>query len=132
MEISLKYKYLRLFLAVMLITAGLAHLFFRKEFTEAIPSIIPFKEEVNILVAITEIVLGALFFSAFKTAAYKSTFLLFTVYIWVHINFIQMGSCIPSICIPTWIAWLRLIVIHPLLLFAVFYLIKNDRNSAHI
>ena len=132
MEISLKSKYVRLLLAVMLITAGLAHLFFSKEFTEAIPSIIPFKEEVNILVAITEIVLGTLFFSAFKTAAYRGTFLLFTVYIWVHINFIQIGSCIPSICIAPWIAWLRLIVIHPLLLFAVYYLIKNDRNSARI
>ena len=132
MEARLNTRYIKIFLAVMLITAGLAHVFFREEFTAAIPEIIPLKSKVNFVVAIIEVVLGTLYFTSFKKTAYKATFILFTIYLWVHINFIQIGSCIPSLCIAPWIAWTRLILIHPILLYTVYYLIKNDRSSVNI
>lgn len=127
METAIKVKYLKFILAVMFISAGIAHLIFRQEFTEAIPDIIPFKPTVNILVAVIEIVLGILYFTKLKPLAYKLSLGLLTIYIWAHIHFIQMGSCTSTICIDAWVAWVRLIVIHPILLYSTYFLIKNDR-----
>jgi uncharacterized membrane protein len=34
-----------------------------------------------------------------------------------HIYFIQINSCAGQLCVPTWLGWARLLLIHPLLLF---------------
>ena len=35
-----------------------------------------------------------------------------------HVYFIQLGSCIPDgLCVPAWIGWGRLLIIHPLLIW---------------
>ncbi|MEM9918721.1 MAG: hypothetical protein AAF990_11530, partial [Bacteroidota bacterium] len=35
-----------------------------------------------------------------------------------HIHFIQIGSCVEGgLCTPPWVAWLRLLLIHPLLIW---------------
>ena len=128
MEIKLSVKYLRLIFAMIFITAGIGHIIFHEEFTEVIPKIIPFKEAVNALVALIEIIIGITYFSKFKTYAHKLSLILLIVYVWAHIHFIQMGSCISTLCIPTWIAWARLVIIQPLLIYGVYYLLKNDRT----
>ena len=127
MEAQVKIKFIRFGIAVMFILAGVTHIIFSTTFTEVIPDTTPFKSTVNLLVAFTEIVLGSLYFTQLKTISYKLSFILLLVYIWPHIHFIQIGSCLSSFCIAPWIAWLRLMIIQPLLIYFVYYLLKNDR-----
>ncbi|MGY8982552.1 MAG: hypothetical protein ACKVJ9_08955, partial [Cytophagales bacterium] len=35
-----------------------------------------------------------------------------------HVYFIQIGSCVTDgLCVAPWMGWLRLIIVHPLLIF---------------
>jgi uncharacterized membrane protein len=35
-----------------------------------------------------------------------------------HVYFIQVGSCIrEGLCVPEWVGWVRLIIIHPILIY---------------
>jgi uncharacterized membrane protein len=51
-----------------------------------------------------------------KIAGYI-TIAMLLVFVISHVYFIQIGSCAGEICIPAWIGWVRLIVIHPLLIY---------------
>ncbi|MCC5919882.1 MAG: hypothetical protein LAT68_07155 [Cyclobacteriaceae bacterium] len=47
-----------------------------------------------------------------------------------HIHFIQMGSCIEnSLCVPEWISYVRLIIIHPLLIMWALFTPLLDRKA---
>ena len=73
---------------------------------------------------IAEIILGLLliFTSTRKFAAY-GIFAMLITFIPAHVYFIQIGSCIPNgLCVPQWLGWVRLIVLHPLLIaWAAWY-----------
>ena len=74
--------------------------------------------QLNIIVALSEIGLGCLMlFSATRRLAAFGIILLLMAFIPTHIYFIQIGSCVPNgLCVPAWIGWARLLIIHPILI----------------
>jgi len=74
---------------------------------------------INSFSGVVEIGFGTLllFPKSRKRAAYGIIFMLIA-FIPSHTYFIEVGSCIDDgLCVPEWVGWLRLIAIHPLLIW---------------
>jgi uncharacterized membrane protein len=64
--------------------------------------------------------IGLVFKSTRKYSAYLIIVML-VAFIPSHIYFIQLGSCIPDgLCVPIWVGWMRLLLVHPLLILWVW------------
>lgn len=74
--------------------------------------------QLNSLVGILEISFGVGFlFSITRKAAAIGIILLLLAFIPTHIYIIQIGSCVPNgLCVPQWIGWVRLLIVHPILI----------------
>lgn len=98
--------------------AGLMHFIQPDIYLEVIPDWLGNKVLFNYLAGAIEIGVAVLacFKKTRKTASYL-TIVILLVFIISHIYFIQLGSCAGAICIPAWISWLRLIIVHPLLIW---------------
>jgi uncharacterized membrane protein len=82
----------------------------------------------NLLAGVAEVVLGlGLHFKATRIWAAWGVIAMLIAFLPVHIYFIQVDSCIEnSICLPVWAGWVRLVIIHPLLLlWAYLYTRQN-------
>ena len=99
--------------------AGINHLFNPEFYYDLIPSYFIYLDEINLLAGVAEIVLGiGLIFKEFRKISAYGIMLMLLTYIPSHIYFIQIGSCIEGgLCVPAWLGWFRLVVIHPLLIF---------------
>ena len=126
METILKKQLIGFTLASIFLTAGVAHFLFEELFTEVIPKVLPFRSLLNQIVGTLEVLLAFLYFSKIQKVAYLLSFILLVVYIWPHVYFIQIGSCTMDFCVNPWISWTRLLIIHPILLYLNYYLIKNE------
>jgi uncharacterized membrane protein len=117
-------------LGTFFVFAGLNHFINPEFYLPLIPNYLPYHELINNASGAMEIIFGATVFSAkFRKLAAWGLFSLLIAFIPSHIYFIQIGSCVDGgLCVPSWIAWLRLILIHPLLLLWVWRVTKN-RNS---
>lgn len=107
-----------LLMALFFIAAGANHFLNPAFYLPLIPDYIPFHSGVNGLSGVAEIGLGMGLFSA-RTRKLSSTgiILLLVAFIPSHVYFIQVGGCIEGgLCTPLWVAWLRLVVVHPLLI----------------
>lgn len=73
---------------------------------------------INVFAGIAEVVLGILLiFHKTRKPAAMGIFLMLIAFVPSHIYFIQIGSCVDSgLCVPEWVGWMRLILIHPLLM----------------
>lgn len=102
--------------------AGIYHFVNPEFYLPLIPDYFPFKPFINIASGVVEIALGlALLLPALRKWAAYGLIALLIAFIPAHIHFIQIGNCIPDgLCVPDWVGWLRLIVIHPLLLWWVY------------
>ena len=100
------------------IAAGLNH--FRKPtaYFGLIPPYLPWPAFINTMAGVTEIIFGLLLiFTATRKWAAYGIILMLVAFIPAHIYFIQIGGCVPGgLCFPLWVGWLRLLIIHPLLL----------------
>ncbi|XLS28996.1 hypothetical protein ACJD0Z_17585 [Flavobacteriaceae bacterium M23B6Z8] len=110
-------------LIVFFFIAGVYHFMNPQFYLPLIPDYLPFPEAINLLSGTLEIVFALLLIPV-KTR--KSTSMLICVlliaFIPSHIYFIHAGSCFEnSICVAPWIAWIRLLVIHPLLIYWTWY-----------
>lgn len=110
--------------------AGLNHFIMPDFYIGLIPDYFHSKSTYNALAGLGEILvaIGLYFPLSRKTSVFGILFLLLA-FIPAHIDFIRVGSCVTdSLCVPEWIAWLRLIVIHPLLIWwALIY--RNYRTK---
>lgn len=104
--------------AIFYILAGLNHFRIPAFYLGLIPPYLPWHGLLNILTGAAEIFLGMLFiFQATRKWGAYGIIALLIVFIPVHIYFIQTGNCLPDgFCVPAWVGWLRLLVIHPLLI----------------
>lgn len=104
--------------------AGINHFRDPDFYLALIPPYFGYHETINFLSGGTEILLAVLLIpiKSRKTAAY-GILLLLIAFIPAHVYFIQIGSCIPNgLCVPAWLGWGRLLVIHPLLIiWAAWY-----------
>jgi|AntRauTorckE6833_2_1112554.scaffolds.fasta_scaffold39321_2 uncharacterized membrane protein len=99
--------------------AGFNHFINPEFYLPLIPPYLPYPEEINVLSGIVEIILGigVLLPRTRKVASYAIIAMLLA-FIPSHVYFIQIDSCIEAgLCVPEWIGWLRLMIIHPILLF---------------
>ncbi|MDE3251309.1 MAG: hypothetical protein KGO92_00795 [Bacteroidota bacterium] len=111
-------QFLRYTQAVFYILAGLNHFRSPSFYLGMIPPYLPWHGLINLLAGIAETLLGiSLLIPATRKWGAYGIILLLILFIPVHIYFIQIGNCLPNgFCVPAWVGWLRLLVIHPLLI----------------
>ena len=117
---NLRLKRLGFFaLIVFYLYAGLNHLVMPGFYWPLIPPIFKYAEFINISSGLLEIVLALLMaFPKSRRFAAIVIILMLAAYLPSHIYFIQIGSCIEGgLCVPPWLAWVRLIIIQPLLMY---------------
>ncbi|MFK7954343.1 MAG: hypothetical protein AB8B73_15940 [Ekhidna sp.] len=101
------------------IFAGTNHFIDPEFYYPLIPEYFTFPEFINSLSGVAEILLGVglLFYTTRKVSSYAIITMLLA-FIPSHIYFINLGSCIEGgLCVPEWVGWGRLLVIHPLLIW---------------
>ena len=102
--------------------AGINHFVNPEFYYPLIPDYFVFPEMINILSGLAEILLGLGLLSS-KTRKI-SAYLIITMliaFIPSHVYFIQIGSCIDGgLCVAKWLGWVRLVLVHPILLFWVW------------
>ncbi|WP_027075854.1 hypothetical protein [Maribacter antarcticus] len=127
MEINLTYKSLVILLAAFYCIAGVYHFINPAFYLGLIPDYIPKAIFINYVVGLVELLLGILILlpKYRKTACYGIMVLLILL-VPSHVYFIQIGSCdAGGLCVPNWVSWTRLIVIHPLLIYWAYAVSKN-------
>ena len=114
-------------LAGFYLFAGVNHFRDPEFYFPLIPPFFQAKELINVLAGIAEILLGAgLLFPRLRNISSYLIILMLLAFIPSHVYFIQIGGCADAgLCVPEWIAWMRLIVVHPLLILWVW----RYRNS---
>ncbi|SMG12218.1 Uncharacterized membrane protein [Marivirga sericea] len=114
----LKSKWSIRLLFVFYLLAGFNHFINPTFYLPLIPPYLPYPEIINWISGVIEIVVafGVLISKSRKIASFVILAMLIA-FIPSHVYFIQTGSCVDDgLCVPQWIGWLRLIIIHPLLL----------------
>ena len=115
-RISLISKYA--FICFMLV-AGLNHFIQPQFYLPLIPDYIPYPGVINLVSGFLEVVFALfLLHKRLKRFGGFGIIILLLSFIPSHIYFIAIGACIPDgLCTPIWLAWIRLVIIHPLLIF---------------
>lgn len=110
-------KFLLYLQSVFYIVAGINHFRNPEIYYSLIPPYFPSHSTINILAGIAEIMLGCLLLVNLtrKWAAYGIVLLLIA-FIPAHIYHIQMKGCVPGLCFAEWAVWLRLFLLHPILI----------------
>lgn len=99
--------------------AGVNHFINPEFYLDLIPNYLPWHDIINVLAGIAEIVIGLGFLvSSTRRWAAISTIILLIAFIPSHVYFIQIGSCVEGgLCVPEYIGWIRLILVHPVLIY---------------
>lgn len=111
-------KVSRVLIVAFYILAGFNHFRDPGFYLPLIPDYFPYLEFINIAAGVIEILLGIGFAiqKPRKISAYL-TITMLVAFIPSHWHFIELGGCVSDgLCVPDWVAWVRLIVIHPLLI----------------
>lgn len=97
-------------MTVFYLAAGINHFLHPDNYYALIPPYLPFHQFINMASGAAEIIFGSLliFSSSRKAGAYGIVVLLI-LFIPAHIYMIQKGGCMSvQMCIPAWLAWVRL------------------------
>ena len=105
--------------SIFYFVAGANHFINPDFYLPLIPDYLPEKSIINVLAGVIEIVLAlALLSEKYQRPAAISLIIMLIAFIPSHIYFIQIGSCISEgLCVSPTVAWLRLLLIHPLLIW---------------
>lgn len=69
-----------------------------------------------------------LLFPKLRDLAAWGIIVLLLLFIPSHVYFIQIGSCVEDgLCVPSWVAWVRLLIIHPLLVLWAYQVKMVER-----
>ncbi|WP_250630105.1 DoxX family protein [Rhodoflexus caldus] len=114
-------------LAAFFALAGLNHFVMPEFYLPLIPDYLPFPDRINVMAGVAEVVLGVgLLIAPLRQWAAWGIVALLVAFIPSHVYFIQIGSCVAGgLCVPPWVAWVRLLVIHPLLIGWAWYVRKR-------
>ncbi len=110
-------------MGIFFIIAGSNHFVMPEFYYPLIPDYLPFPVWINFVAGILEIILGiGVLFAKTRYYAANGIMLLLVLFIPSHIHFIVIGSCVEGgLCVQPIIAWIRLLVIHPLLILWVWW-----------
>lgn len=114
-------------LAIFFSLAGINHFVMPEFYYPLIPDYLPHRELINLAAGTAEIAAGiGLLIAPLRQWAVWGILALLTVFIPAHIHFIRIGACAEnSLCVPLWVAWVRLLLIHPLLMLWAWYVRKR-------
>ena len=115
----LKSKWSVRVLVIFYFAGGINHFINPEFYLPLIPPIFPRPELINILSGVAEIALaiGMIFSKTRKLASFLIIIML-VAFIPSHVYFIQIGSCVnDGLCVQQWVGWIRLVLIHPLLIY---------------
>ena len=123
-------KVLRLLLIAFYAFAGSYHFISPDFYSGLIPDYLPFHTFINYASGVLEIILAiGVALPKYRSAAGKGIVLLLILFIPSHIYFIQIGSCVEDgLCVAPWIAWIRLLIIHPLLMLWAWSVVPFKNN----
>jgi len=109
-------------LAIFFLLAGINHFRDPEFYFPLIPHYLPYPELINTTAGIAEIGLGiGILIPGIRKIAIYLIIVMLIAFIPSHIYFIQLDGCIQEgLCVPVWLAWVRLIIIHPLLILWVW------------
>lgn len=115
---DLKKKISLYILCTFYVFGGINHFVNPDFYYKLIPDYLPWHITINIISGLAEIMLGIgmLFKQTRKISAYGIIAMLIA-FIPSHVYFIQIGGCVEDgLCAPLWIGWVRLVIIHPILI----------------
>jgi uncharacterized membrane protein len=115
---GIRRKYSLWLLVFFYVIAGLNHFIHPNFYAGLIPDYLPFHEAINVFSGLMEIVLGlGLIWSRTRKLSAQLIILMLLLFIPSHVYFIRIGSCVSDgLCTPEWVGWVRLVVIHPVLI----------------
>ena len=106
------------------LAGGINHFRMPDFYLPLIPDYMGNKELLNILSGLAEIFLaiGLIIVRTRRWAVYGIIAMLIA-FLPAHIWFITEGGCLDpnGLCVPVWVAWVRLVVVHPLLIWWAWY-----------
>lgn len=117
------------------LAAGINHFRMPAFYLPLIPDYLPAKTWLNAISGIGEIAAAVMLgLPAWRRLGCYCIIALLIAFIPAHIWFIQRGGCLDpaGLCVPVWVAWVRLIVIHPLLFFWAWYHRNDGINGSLI
>ncbi|AXJ02470.1 putative membrane protein [Cyclonatronum proteinivorum] len=113
----------RIFFGAGFIVAGLYHFINPDFYYPMMPGWFPAPSALNLAAGAAEVVLGAgLLMSKYARLASYGIIGLMVLFIPAHVYMIQVGGCVSeAVCLPLWAAWVRLVVLHPLIILAAWW-----------
>ena len=104
------------------VLAGANHFVDPEFYYPLIPEYFVYPRLINTLSGAIEILLGlALLSRSLRPWAAYAIIAMLVAFIPSHVYFIQQGSCVEEgLCVPQWIGWARLVIIHPLLIICAW------------
>ncbi|MBY0479678.1 MAG: hypothetical protein K2Q24_18675 [Chitinophagaceae bacterium] len=106
-------------LGILYVLGGINHFVNPDFYLPLIPDYFPFHSLLNYASGAGEVLAGiAVLIPSTRKIGCNAILFLLIAFLPAHIYFIQKGGCLSeSLCVPVWVAWVRLIVIHPILLY---------------
>lgn len=98
--------------------AGVNHFVNPEFYYPLVPSYLPWPKTINWISGIAEILLaiGLIFKPTRKLSSYLVIVMLLA-FLPSHIYFIELGGCVhEGLCVDAWVMWVRLLVVHPILI----------------
>lgn len=116
-------KFLRYLMGILFVMAGINHFIDPAAYYPLIPPYLPQPELLNLMSGVLEVLFGiGLMTEKFRRASAYGIIILMILFIPAHVHHIQMDGCVSeNICIPLWAAWVRLIIIQPLIILWAYY-----------
>ena len=113
-------------------SAGISHIISPNFYVNLIPNYLPYPYGINILCGLIEIALSLLLlFPKYLKIGAWGIIVLLIFFIPSHVYFIKIGSCVPNgLCVNPIISWLRLIIVHPILILWAWYVGKLNLRFA--
>ncbi|MFY0591983.1 hypothetical protein [Roseivirga sp.] len=103
--------------------AGANHFIDPDFYYPLIPAYLPWVKPINVISGVAEIALAfGLLYKPTRRISSVLIILMLIAFIPAHIYFIQLGGCVhEGLCVAAWVAWARLLVIHPILIAWVWW-----------
>ncbi|MEJ8844361.1 hypothetical protein WG954_18345 [Lacibacter sp. H375] len=106
-------------LGIFFVLGGINHFINPDFYLPLIPDYIPYHALLNYASGAGEVLAGiAVLIPSTRKLGCNAILFLLIAFLPSHIYFIQKGGCLSdSLCVPAWVAWVRLLVIHPVLIY---------------
>lgn len=100
------------------LAAGINHFVHPEFYLPLIPPYLPIHSTINLLSGAIEVFFALLLlFKASRKWACYGIIAMLIAFIPAHVYFIEVNSCAGGLCVPPWVGWIRLVVVHPLLIY---------------